>query len=997
MYLSVPWFAFFRIAFCLAVSSLVIFALTGVGFAQTCDPPPIQFNAKTENIFTAEQEMYLGEIILDKVRNGYGVIDDPAATAYLQRIGDRLSRHLPNSGIKFRFMVSDYPDTNAFAFPGGIIMVTRKMVNFVKNEDELAGVMAHELGHATVRHGGLDWSKYFTSLLNVKSVGDRQDVFDKYNQVIDLWNTKTIKTGSNHEDNQQLEADKMGMFALVAAGYDPSQFPQFWVRLTKAKKRSGLSAIFGSSNPADKRLKEMLDQFQTLPPACRDQKAGAASADFEAWRTAVVTYSTAPKTEVIPGVINAQEFIPLRSEIEHLKFSPNGQFIISQDASTITVLTRDPLKVLFKVPAIDARPGWFSADSSEVIVVSNSLHVQKWNIAAKKMTSEFEVSIPDPFWQSAISPNGDQIVVYHYNGDLALYDIKTGNELFREKKFQVPDPYSVRFWVFFRQLTPDGELPLLSMNFSPDGKYVLVSQDMSPQNTEGGGVPLDLNPRIFSLIGDDWISVPLTFKMFGLNIKEGTTLAVGDNIKKLVRIGFGFIGPDQVIGRVDSDIQKSGIFSFPDGKRLEQFELGGTNFSQSTPGDNIVVRPVNGAAVGVFDLKQKKYVFAGKKNALDVSGNQVVAERKNGELAIYKIGAIEPVATVILPKSDFGSLRTVTFSDDGQWLAASERSRGAVWNLETGERRFHMRSFRGSYIAPDGKVYADFPKLGDTPRSIATMDTTTMAVTAGTEIKDKLVNQYGKYVLISRSLNKADIDADKKLDKPDKKDGDKPFQEEAPDRRVGFRQTAIEMRDAQTGAILWTREFRAETPRSIVCPVHNSMILAWAAKSQAATEIIKQNPELQQKLKSLNDLDGDFLIEILDPSNGAVRGHFLLETGQGSFGVQGITVAGDYLVVDDDENRQIIYSISKGTLIRRVFGSKGTFSDQNGLIAVENTEGRLSVIDMASGREVSQIVLKKGIAAMTFSPDGKRLFLLTRDQIAYILDAAKLSNSPQAN
>lgn len=972
----------------------VVISAVSVNFGQTCEPPAIQFNAKTENIFTAEQEMYLGEIMLEKVRNGYGVIDDPAATAYLQRIGDRLSRHLPNSGIKFKFMVSDLPDTNAFAFPGGIIMVTRKMVNFVKSEDELAGVIAHELGHATVRHGGLDWSKYSTSLLNVKSVGDRQDVFDKYNQVIDLWNTKTVKTGSNHEDNQQLEADRMGMFALVAAGYDASQFPQFWVRLTKAKKRGGLSAIFGSSNAADKRLKEMLDQFQTLPPACRDQKAGAASVDFEAWRTAVITYSSAAKTEIIPGVINAQEFNPLRSEIEHLKFSPNGQYILSQDASTITVLTRDPLKVLFKVPAVDARPGWFSADSSEVVVVSTSLHVQKWNIAAKKLTSESEVSIPDPFWQSAISPNGDQIVLYHYNGDLALYDIRTGNELFREKKFYVPDEFDLFGWSFLRRLSDDGELPLMSMNFSPDGKYLLVTQDMTPPNSAGIATHTNDITGTFIIIGGPYGLSPRARKFFGLNISERKTFPVGENVKSLVRLGFGFVGADRVVGRVEEDIKKSGIFSFPTGERLDQFELGGSSFTQSTPGDYVVVRPVNGAAVGVFDLKQKKYVFAGKKSALDVSGDSVIAERKNGELAIYKIGTTEPSATVILPKSDFGSLRTVTFSDDGNWLAASERSRGAVWNLETGERRFHMRSFRGSYIAPDGKVYADFPKLDATPRSIAALDPTSLSVSQGMQLKDGEIRQYGKYVVTRRALKK-EPSADE--EKKDKKGGDKPFTDEPPDPRVASRQTVMEVNDAQTGASLWTREFRTMTPRVYLNPIHNTMVLVWPVKSPAAAELIKQRPDLQVKVKTSKENDGDLLVQILDPATGVVKSHFLLETGQGSFGVQGITVAGDYLVVDDDENRQLIYSVSKGTLIRRIFGSKGTFSDQNGLIAVENTEGRISVIDIATGREIGQIVLKKGIATMTFSPDGKRLFLLTRDQIAYILDASKLANLPQAN
>ena len=88
----------------------------------------------------------------------------------------------------------------------------------------------------------------------------------------------------------------------------------------------------------------------------------------------------------------------------------------------------------------------------------------------------------------------------------------------------------------------------------------------------------------------------------------------------------------------------------------------------------LVVRPVVAAAVGVFDMKQKKYVFAGKKSALDVMDNFVAAERKNGELAIYVIGQKDPVAAIELPRSEFGRLRTVAFSDNGGWNRSARAS-----------------------------------------------------------------------------------------------------------------------------------------------------------------------------------------------------------------------------------------------------------------------------------------------------------------------------------
>ena len=69
-------------------------------------------------------------------------------------------RHLPPTGLKFQFFIIDIPTANAFNTPGGYVFLSRKLIAFAKTEDELAGVMAHELGHATVRHGANDISSF---------------------------------------------------------------------------------------------------------------------------------------------------------------------------------------------------------------------------------------------------------------------------------------------------------------------------------------------------------------------------------------------------------------------------------------------------------------------------------------------------------------------------------------------------------------------------------------------------------------------------------------------------------------------------------------------------------------------------------------------------------------------------------------------------------------------------------------------------------------------
>ena len=209
---------------------LLLGSFTSGAVAQDCAPPPITANSKNYNIFSPEQEMIVGELTFQEFSGELRFVHDPELTAYLTRIGQRLAQHLPQIGLKFKFFIVDLPDANAFNIPGGYVFVSRKLIGFAHNEDELAGVVAHELGHATVRHGASDLSGYFKKILNVTQVGDRKDIAEKYHLFIEKQRTKRVSQGEGHENEQQLEADRIGLFAMVAAGYDASTFASFFGR-----------------------------------------------------------------------------------------------------------------------------------------------------------------------------------------------------------------------------------------------------------------------------------------------------------------------------------------------------------------------------------------------------------------------------------------------------------------------------------------------------------------------------------------------------------------------------------------------------------------------------------------------------------------------------------------------------------------------------------------------------------------------------------------------
>jgi WD40 repeat protein len=928
-----------------------------------CKPPSIIFNNNSQNIFSEQQEMALGDAMLEKLQKSYRVIDEPSVNAYLQSIGDRISKNLPNTNIKFRFYVVDLPDTNAFALAGGKILVTRKLISFTRSEDELAGVIAHELGHGTVRHGAIDFSKYFKQILGVSGFTDNRDVFEKYNQLIDKWNTKKVKFERSHQDDQQLEADRVGMYAMIAAGYDANAFTTFWRRFTDAKKSNLLTDFLGITKSADKRLTEMIEAVKGMPAKCFDTSAAHTKEDFDKWRAFVINYSGIGTKESLNGLLFRRPLVPLRSDIEHFRFSPNGNFILAQDNSGISVLSREPFKLLFRIDAADAMPATFTPDSSTIVVYNRNLRVQKWSIAEKSLISTHEVAVPRGYWQAEISPDGNTLASYEYSGDLTLYDVATNEPIFTEKDFYVPTYLEYYVWVFLKENLDLDQLPVINIKFSPDGRYFLGGRKLtgfiaSRQET----VAVDISTR----------------KKF----------ALGDNIKRLLFTSFTFIAPDKIVGQYGKELEKSGVFTFPAGERVEQFELSGLSFTKAERGDYVMVRPVSGAAVGVYDMKAKKYILANKKAALDVYDDYFVTELRNGEIALFPFGKKEPLAVLNLPPSPFGSLRTNALSPDGNWLAASDRSRGAVWNLQTGERILHIRGFRGSYFAPDGLIYADFPKQEKNERTIAAMDAKNVSVTPGDAITDASMRQFGQFLVSVKNIK----DDTEKEEREKAKQKNPAYVEEERQKGASFRETKMEVRDAQTGATLWTREFNEETPGYFVRPAHNTITLGWRLSSKAAKTIIKNDPALSAKLSSMQEKAGDYFFQILDPKTGKVTGQYLLETGEGSFNVQSVMAAGDYLVINDDENRILIHSISQGRLLQRFFGSRVAISPVNGLVAIGNMPERMTVFDIATGAERERLSFTKPVSVVQFTDDGKRLFILTADQTAFMFDAGKFGS-----
>ena len=944
----------------LALLLIPLFAFAPALNAQTGKClPPVTLPAPTQpNIFSDEAEVYLGEAVAERIQKDYKIIEDTAVTDYLTSIGNKISRHLPLTKLKFQFFLVDLPDANAFVLPGGRIYVSRKLVALAESEDELAGVIAHEMGHLVAHEQAIDVTRQLREMFGITQVGDRRDIFEKYNQLIDNRARKPEVFRRKDRETGQMVADQVGFYALVTAGYDPAALARFWDRMTEIKGRTGgfFSDLFGTTKPEERRLRDMLRVVRALPAECLRKPDQAQIDAFKDWQGAVVSYTGLGRREALHGVISKQQLSPpLRSDIMHIRFSPDGKYVIVQDDAGITVLTREPFTALFRIEAPEAKNAVFSPDSANIVFATDNLRIEKWNVAEQKMLAANEVIILRGCIQTALSSDGKYLACLKTNFDLALVEVATGQPVVQRKEFLKPTYQQVL--LLFGALAArrfengDAGLRLANMGFSPDARYFIAGY-LGPDNISSARTQTYVE-------GYDMT----TLKKFGLP----------DSIERLVVGGFSFLGNDRIVGVNYQDYKKSGVVSFPSGQVLSEFTIRG-RLEGATKGDYVLVRPVKDYPVGVFDLNTKVIFKSNKQAALDIYGDVFVAEMRNGEVGLYRMEKNELLASTLLSNFSLGRLWVTELSSDMKWVAISGRSRGGVWNLDKGEAALYLRAFRGAHLS-DGYFFADFPKYETAERNVARFRLATGEVAPGTTIEATVVRQLGQYLFTTKPA-KADA---KEADPADY-----------------AKNVVLEVSDARTMALLWSRAYPKESPRIWASPHHGTTANVWDVTDAAVKHEIKDDPQLTQQLAAMKEKEGDYFVQILDIRNGNLLGRLFVETGKGSFRFTNVYAAGDWVIASDSTNRVLVYSLKTGRQVGRVFGGFAAVSPTAALLCVENETGKLAVYDLTTMEKRDELVFSSPIALLRFSPDGKRLIVMTNNQYVYMLDVAQLGNNRTA-
>lgn len=921
---------------------------------QKCAPPVALPTSSEPNMFADEKEVYLGDAIAEHIQKNYRVIEDQAVTRYLAQIGERLTRNLPLTKLQFQFFLVDLPDANAFVLPGGRIYVSRKLVALARNEDELAGVIGHELGHLVAHESAIDMTRRIREVLGVTTVANRADVYDKYNQLIE--STRRKPEAPRDREKGQMVADQAGLFALISAGYDPTALTRFWDRMTESRGKTGswLSDLFGTTKPEERRLREMIKTIGALPPECVKARGATRDDDFKEWQSSVVGYTGLGRAESLHGVLSKIQLAPpLRSDITHIRFSRDGAYVLAQDDAGISVLSREPFTGLFRIEAADAKPANFTPDSKSIVFSNDNLRVEKWGIAEQKLLDAREIVQLRGCLQTSLSPDGKFMACLGPNMDLNLLDVVSGQAVIHRKEFFEPQwfHYYLLLAAIANHRLDNGDAGLhwISMGFSPDGHYFLAG-----------------------FKGPDHIANYRTLnhvEVFDLTTMN--KISVNETIQRLVVGGFSFMGNDRLAGINTDDPKRSAVVAFPEGKIIDEFSIRG-NIEAPTRGDYLLIRPIKDYPLGVFDLKSKVIFKSSKQAAIDIYDDLFVAEMRNGEVGLYRMEKNQINATTLLANTSLGRLSVSYLSDDMKWLALSIRSRGGVWNLDKGDARLYLRGFRGAFLSDDGLFFADFPKYETAERNVARFNLTSGEIVPGPTIEAASARQVGAYLVVFKSA------------RPDAK-------EDVPPRE--WRNLKLEVSDARTMASLWSLIYPKEAPTLWASPQYGTAVLAWGSGSETATAEIKSDAQLTRLSTDLKEKDGNYLVEVVDLKSGSSLGKLLIDTGKGSFRLANAFAAGDWVVVTDTQNRVLVYSLRTGTQLGRVFGGYGTLSLQAGLLCVENEIGKIALYSLKTFTKRDEMVFSSPIAMLRFSPDGQRLFVLTANQTVYLLDVSSLTSS----
>ena len=239
---------------------------------------------KTFKDITPEQEYFIGRSVGATIVSTYKVYDNDKATRYLNVLGQSVARFsdMPDTFKGYRFLILESDEINAFAAPGGFIFISRGMIRLCRTEDDLAAIIAHEVGHVQLRHAvkAIKSSRLTSALTILAMEGAKSFGGEQLAQLTtafegSIGDITSTMMNSGYARGQEREADRAAIVILQRMGYRQASLVDVLGRMGKVLETDHRG--FGATHPpADTRIKELLpiidDTKTPVPTAARKQR-----------------------------------------------------------------------------------------------------------------------------------------------------------------------------------------------------------------------------------------------------------------------------------------------------------------------------------------------------------------------------------------------------------------------------------------------------------------------------------------------------------------------------------------------------------------------------------------------------------------------------------------------------------------------------------------------------------------------------------------------------
>jgi len=253
----------------------LLISVSLLGFIISCSVNPVT-GERDFVLMSEDAELEMGRAYNSQILQSYRVYDDSQIQNYVQSIGESLAKTSHRSNLIYRFTVLDSPEVNAFALPGGYIFINRGLMVYLSDEEELAAVLGHEIGHVTARHSVRQISQ--AQLLNIVSYAVARKAGSAAG---DLTNIASGALVAGYGRDMELQADSLGAEYMVKQGYSASGMintisvlKEHEIYSNEVSKRRGATqqtyhGLFSSHPSNDNRLKEIIKEADNLKQISR--------------------------------------------------------------------------------------------------------------------------------------------------------------------------------------------------------------------------------------------------------------------------------------------------------------------------------------------------------------------------------------------------------------------------------------------------------------------------------------------------------------------------------------------------------------------------------------------------------------------------------------------------------------------------------------------------------------------------------------------------------